>query len=166
MQNSICFHLKSPKAHLEKSDLLTQRPVSQIRFLRQEEGSSGSEACGHLDKAWGDKGRSPDLLEKYTKHTSTTSCWCTLTAVRLPEAVEHPQQRCLASACVSHHQHMRSLTDFQTQIFHQQLIREWWLVGQIVHDEGSVQGACMDIKVTESRKNKHLKYVPIVLVLT
>lgn len=32
------------------SDLLTKRAVSQVRFLWQEEGSSGPKTCGHLDK--------------------------------------------------------------------------------------------------------------------
>lgn len=55
-----------------KSNLLTQGPVSHIWLLRQEKGPSGSEACGHLDKAWGDR-----------RCESTTSFFCNYFLLRL-----------------------------------------------------------------------------------
>lgn len=47
--------MKKKNQHIRGgSDLFTQRAVTQVRPLWQEEGSSGPETCGHLDKTWED----------------------------------------------------------------------------------------------------------------
>lgn len=52
---------------------------------------------------------------------------------------------------------MSPLTDFQTQILHQQLLWERRFVGEVVQDEGRVHGVCVDIEVAVWKINKRRK---------
>lgn len=59
---------------------------------------------------------------------------------RFPQKVEDPEERGFPSARVSHHQQVCPLIDPETQVLHQQILRDRRCKGKLVQDDRGVTG--------------------------